>query len=92
MLNTIIKKRLPIIAQDQTCFDLVDSSSFNCQKSSCKQWIPYEGGKNCVLITTRKSPLTLREIGDIYGLTRMRICQIEKKIYKKIRDHIILAM
>jgi hypothetical protein len=92
MLNTIIKKRLPIITQDQTCFDLVDSSSFNCQKSSCKQWIPYEGGKNCVLITTRKGSLTLREIGDIYGLTRMRICQIEKKIYKKIRDHIILAM
>ena len=85
MLNTIIKKRLPIIAQDQTCFDLVDSSSFNCQKSSCKQWIPYEGGKNCVLITTRKGPLTLREIGDIYGLTRMRICQIEKNIYQKVK-------
>jgi len=89
MPNTTIKKRLPIIAQNQTCFDLVDSSGFNCQKRTCKQWIPYEDGKNCVLVTTKKGPLTLREIGDIYGLTRMRICQIEKKIYKKIRDHII---
>ena len=28
----------------------------------------------------------LQEIGKIYGLTRMRICQIEKMILKKIKD------
>jgi len=92
MSNATIKKRLPIIAKEQTCFDLVEAAAFNCQKTECKQWIPYQDGKNCVLVTTRKGPLTLREIGDIYGLTRMRICQIEKKIYKKIRDHIVAVM
>lgn len=75
----------------ETCFEVVEKSNYACQKNTCKQWIPYAKGNNCVLATTRKGPLTLREIGDIYGLTRMRICQIEKKIYKKIREHIVNA-
>jgi DNA-directed RNA polymerase sigma subunit (sigma70/sigma32) len=28
--------------------------------------------------------MTLQEIGTIYGLTRMRICQIEKSVYEKL--------
>jgi len=27
---------------------------------------------------------TLQEIGDIFGVTRMRICQVEKKILSKL--------
>lgn len=80
------KLSLPMVKE--TCFESIEKMNCSCKKNSCKQWIPYEKGNNCVLVTTRKGPLTLREIGDIYGLTRMRICQIEKKIYKKIRDHI----
>ena len=36
---------------------------------------------------TKKSmrEATLQEIGDVLGLTRMRICQIEKAILEKIR-------
>ncbi len=33
---------------------------------------------------------SLQEIGDALGLTRMRICQIEKKILEKIKDSGIL--
>jgi hypothetical protein len=88
MSHKIEKQRLPVV--EQTCFEVSEKFDCNCQKKSCKQWIPYEKGNNCILVTTRKGPLTLREIGDIYGLTRMRICQIEKKIYKKIKEHIIM--
>lgn len=37
---------------------------------------------------TKKSmrEASLQEIGDHLGLTRMRICQIEKAIMKKIRE------
>jgi DNA-directed RNA polymerase specialized sigma subunit len=28
---------------------------------------------------------TQHEIGQLFGLTRMRICQLEKRIYNKIR-------
>lgn len=81
-------KKLILPLLKETCFESVEKLNCECQKKECKQWIHYEKGNNCVLATTRKGPLTLREIGDIYGLTRMRICQIEKKIYKKIKDHV----
>ena len=38
-----------------------------------------------VIIAAAEGPHTLQKIGQIYGLTRMRICQIEKSIFEKIR-------
>lgn len=72
-----------------TCYDAVKELDCPCMRKSCKHWVSYENGKNCMLITTQSGPLTLNEVGKIYGLTRMRICQIEKNIYAKIRDYVI---
>jgi len=77
------------ILQETTCYESVEKSNCTCQRKSCKQWLDYEEGKNCLLITTQNGPLTLNEIGKIFGLTRMRICQIEKNIYQKIRNFIL---
>ena len=33
---------------------------------------------------------SLQDIGDVLGLTRMRICQLEKIILKKIKDSGVL--
>lgn len=71
--------------QSKKCYDAVTDHPVACQRRSCPQWIDHQDGKNCMVITTKKGPLTLHEIGKIYGLTRMRICQIEKTIYEKIR-------
>lgn len=79
--------KLPVM-KDVTCFEAVGNNSTVCKRKSCKQWINYAEGKNCVLLTSQKGPLTLREIGKIYGLTRMRICQIEKGVFQKIRNFI----
>lgn len=87
MNKTKGKNKLHVLKE--TCFESIDKSGLNCQRKTCNQWIDYECGKNCVLVTTQNGPLTLREIGKIYGLTRMRICQIEKSIYQKIRDFIL---
>lgn len=76
------------VLQNTTCYEAVSKHDLSCQRKSCRQWINFSNGKNCLLLTTQSGPLTLNEIGKIYGLTRMRICQIEKSIYRKIRNYI----
>jgi len=78
------KKNLNII-QDNSCFTLHEKHNINCQKKDCKNWIKHTDSKNCVIIASKAGPKTLQEIGKIYNLTRMRICQIEKNIYEKIK-------
>ena len=86
-------KRLPILDQNNvTCYEFISQNETSCMKSNCKNWISFPKGKNCVLITTKNGPLTLGEIGKIYGLTRMRICQIEKSIYQKIRNLVMQSL
>jgi len=89
-LNTMHKserKTLNVI-QDITCYEAVDKHGVSCERKGCQQWINHPEGRNCIHVTTQQGALTLREIGKIYGLTRMRICQIEKNIYQKIRSSI----
>jgi len=47
-------------------------------------WINADAHQNCTLIATKKGPMSLQQIGDILGVTRMRICQIEKKVVEKL--------
>jgi hypothetical protein len=79
------KRHLSVIA-NETCFSAYEKSSFSCTRKTCQNWINYDEGKNCVIITSKSGPKTLQEVGKIYGLTRMRICQIEKNIYEKIKS------
>lgn len=78
------KKKLDVIS-DKACFSLHEKHGVDCQRKSCSNWIDYSEGKNCVVIASKAGPKTLQEIGKIYGLTRMRICQIEKNIYEKVK-------
>jgi DNA-directed RNA polymerase specialized sigma subunit len=41
------------------------------------------------LVASKSGPLSLQQIGDILGVTRMRICQIEKKVIEKLADYIL---
>jgi len=83
MQNTKNKKLQ--LATENTCFSLHEKHGVSCLKKSCENWIQHEAGNNCVIITSKSGPKTLQEIGQIYGLTRMRICQIEKGIYEKVK-------
>ena len=70
------------------CYNIHDRLDTICLKRSCRHWIDHEQGLNCVFNTiTRhdKTKLTLAELSEIYKVTRMRICQIEKSAIKKCR-------
>ncbi len=74
---------LPII-QNTTCSNEHKKRNLKCEKKDCRLWIDSESHLNCTVIGSKNGPLTLQEIGEIFGVTRMRICQIEKSIMKKL--------
>ena len=87
------KRRLKVIPNEAaskvldntTCFAVQANANVDCQRKHCQHWIAHPEGHNCVMIAASQGTHTLQKIGEIYGLTRMRICQIEKSIFEKIR-------
>ena len=68
-----------------TCFDKCKLEESVCSNKKCRMWLNCESKFNCTIIAAEDGPRTLQEIGDLHGLTRMRICQIEKSALKKIK-------
>jgi hypothetical protein len=61
-----------------------------CNKKSCRYWIQCKKSQNCCINAAKKNEkITLQDIGDIFNVTRMRICQIEKIALSKIKDKIL---
>jgi hypothetical protein len=73
--------------QEMTCFKAHKECKKQCTKSDCRYWINHPSSQNCTLIASDEGPHTLQQIGEIFGVTRMRICQIEKSILKKLMSH-----
>ena len=73
--------------ENTTCFDEHHKRKLTCQNKSCKYWLNCSETLNCTIIAANsREPKTLQEIGDLFGLTRMRICQIEKAALKKLKQ------
>lgn len=67
-----------------TCYDAHVLSNKQCENKSCRMWMFFPDSKNCAVLSAKSGPKTLQEIGDIFGVTRMRICQIEKIVLDKL--------
>lgn len=69
-----------------TCFAERDKRNITCDKKSCRQWMPSSNYLNCAIIAANRNDdgMTLQEIGDIFEITRMRVCQLEKASLQKI--------
>jgi len=73
--------------QNKRCFETCRDNSLTCTKRSCRYWL--KGQKefqNCTLIAANEGPWTLQKVGEFVGLTRMRVCQIEKSAITKIEN------
>jgi hypothetical protein len=75
------------------CFQYNNQNNKNCSKNNCRYWIDDSKNNNCCLIASsndgvnsQMEKFTLQDIGDIFKVTRMRICQIEKIAIKKLKD------
>lgn len=65
--------------KDKTCFAAHKELRISCNSTECRYWQNMdEKNQNCVINAAAEGPFTLQEVGNIFNVTRMRICQIEK--------------
>ena len=77
----------------QKCFERCSSEKKNCNVSNCRYWINSKEYNNCCIVGANASEkITLQNIGEIFKVTRMRICQIEKIAVKKLKEKVIAMM
>ena len=69
----------------ELCYERNLRCRTTCDSRACRHWIAHKGGLNCTLIAASAGQLTLQQIGEIIGVTRMRVCQLEKRILDEVR-------
>lgn len=79
-----MNKELDASLQNISCFKAHADKNKKCMNKKCRYW--HENVSNdCVINESQNKTLTLQEIGDLFKITRMRVCQIEKKAIEKIK-------
>jgi hypothetical protein len=68
------------------CFDYHRDNNIKCDKSECRYWVNCsEAQMCCINLISKKDNFTLEDVGKVFDITRMRICQIEKKAIEKLK-------
>tara|TARA_Y100000034_G_C6850461_1_gene385799 strand:+ start:1117 stop:1350 length:234 start_codon:yes stop_codon:yes gene_type:complete len=70
------------------CYVYQEKECTGCSVKNCRYWINHTKSGNCVIVGAKKENWTLQDVGKIFGVTRMRICQIEKTIINKIKKKV----
>ena len=69
------------------CYNYCKIKNKNCKKNNCRYWIKNKDSNNCVIVgASSEKNLTLEDIGKMFNVTRMRICQIEKRALQKLKN------
>lgn len=65
----------------QRCIDL----ETECPNTDCRYWVQHENSLNCAFIAIEKhGEMDLRTVGDIMGVSFVRIKQIQDKAVQKV--------
>ena len=73
----------------QKCFERCSLEKKDCNVKNCRYWIESKEFNNCCIVGANSSEkITLQNIGEIFNVTRMRICQIEKIAVKKLKEKV----
>lgn len=78
------------VAINTTCFFEHEKRGLACEKKSCRLWMTAGEHLNCAAVAAKNNDegMTLQQIGDIFGVTRMRICQLEKSSLQKAQSSV----
>lgn len=71
-----------------TCFKAHKNKNKSCKIKKCRYWHDLKRSNNCIINASQEKIYTLQEVGDMFDITRMRICQIEKLAIKKLKSTI----
>ena len=74
---------------ETTCWEANKAKQTPCLNKECRLWLECKLKQNCTIIAAQDGPRTLQEIGNLHGLTRMRICQVEKEALRKIKELVL---
>jgi len=72
--------------KDFICVEKVKKTSSPCPEKACRHWLSCGEDLNCSIVASESGPKTLQEIGNYYGISRMRVCQIEKSLMQKLKN------
>lgn len=76
---------------NKNCFGKLNESNDNCNNIECKYW-ENKCRKKCSILQSVNNEHTLQEIGEIFGISRMRVCQIEKNALNKLKKKIFKSL
>jgi DNA-directed RNA polymerase sigma subunit (sigma70/sigma32) len=68
-----------------TCFKAHENNNVSCKNKKCRYWHELNSANNCIINASQEKTYTLQEIGDLFDITRMRVCQIEKSAIEKLK-------
>tara|TARA_A100001515_G_scaffold136422_1_gene128163 strand:- start:190 stop:423 length:234 start_codon:yes stop_codon:yes gene_type:complete len=65
--------------------DAIESNSV-CNRQECRLWMNYDKDLNCAAVSIKKyGRLGLKEVGERLGISYVRVSQIEKEAFKKLK-------
>jgi hypothetical protein len=65
------------------CFNTLQEET--CQKSNCKYWFGDVEFKNCSIGAAANGGHTFADIGQVFNISRAKVCQIERSIFDVLR-------
>ena len=71
-----------------SCFAVHSRLDKKCKKNECRYWHELPESNNCIICKSNGVSHTLQEIGDVFDITRMRVCQIEKNTINKFKKNL----